>query len=305
MVGVHEPYSNGSQLIKNLFDQEVSPTMIYRLTDKVGEQSESIIAELDDSGKRSFGEQEGMCVNVALDGSMILTREEKWKECKLGRVYQQETSKTKEDNAKVKFLPIREEYAVTLGKKDEFTERIDKILGEINKDRKDIVFLSDGAAWIRNYIKEKHSECTHILDFYHLMSYIGEFVETLEPNKNFRKQVCEKVGFYLKKEGIESALRVIEESYKIKSKKQKEAKKKLDSYIESNKGQIDYPLYLSRGLQIGSGAVESAHRTLVQKRMKLSGQRWSKKGAKRLLNLRELTISKRWDDIKCLFKKAA
>lgn len=104
LVGVHEPYSNGSQLIKNLFDQEVSPTMIYRLTDKVGEQSESIIAELDDSGKRSFGEQEGMCVNVALDGSMILTREEKWKECKLGRVFQQETSKTKEDNAKVKFL---------------------------------------------------------------------------------------------------------------------------------------------------------------------------------------------------------
>jgi hypothetical protein len=28
---------------------------------------------------------------------------------------------------------------------------------------------------------------------------------------------------------------------------------------------------------IGSGAIESAHRTVVQKQMKLSGQYWSKK----------------------------
>jgi len=31
---------------------------------------------------------------------------------------------------------------------------------------------------------------------------------------------------------------------------------------------------------IDSGVIESAHRTVIQKRMKLSGQRWSTKGAK-------------------------
>ena len=34
----------------------------------------------------------------------------------------------------------------------------------------------------------------------------------------------------------------------------------------------------------GSGAIESAHRTIVQKRMKQSGQRWSNKGAQNMLN---------------------
>ncbi|MEO8764779.1 MAG: hypothetical protein ABI416_10850 [Ginsengibacter sp.] len=34
---------------------------------------------------------------------------------------------------------------------------------------------------------------------------------------------------------------------------------------------------------IGSGAIESAHRTVIQKRMKLSGQRWSKCGAQNIL----------------------
>jgi len=36
---------------------------------------------------------------------------------------------------------------------------------------------------------------------------------------------------------------------------------------------------------IGSGAIESAHRTLVQKRVKRSGQLWSWKGAQHMPNL--------------------
>ena len=37
---------------------------------------------------------------------------------------------------------------------------------------------------------------------------------------------------------------------------------------------------------IGSGAVGSAHRTVIQKRLKLSGQRWSKRGVGNMLKLR-------------------
>lgn len=36
----------------------------------------------------------------------------------------------------------------------------------------------------------------------------------------------------------------------------------------------------------GSGAIELAHRKVIQKRMKQSGQRWGKAGAQNMLNLR-------------------
>jgi hypothetical protein len=36
----------------------------------------------------------------------------------------------------------------------------------------------------------------------------------------------------------------------------------------------------------GSGAMEAAHRSVIQSRMKRSGQRWSDRGAQNLLNLR-------------------
>jgi hypothetical protein len=48
---------------------------------------------------------------------------------------------------------------------------------------------------------------------------------------------------------------------------------------------------------IGSGAIESAHRTVVQKRMKQSGQRWSSPGAQNMLNLRVTYMNERWDNV--------
>ena len=56
--------------------------------------------------------------------------------------------------------------------------------------------------------------------------------------------------------------------------------KKLIEYYESNIARMDYVNYLTIGSGlIGSGAIESAHRTVIQKRMKQSGQRWSKRGS--------------------------
>ena len=61
----------------------------------------------------------------------------------------------------------------------------------------------------------------------------------------------------------------------------------------TNKGRMKYKQYRAIGCGIiGSGAIKSAHRTVVQKRMKLSGQRWSIKGAKNMLRLRVISMNK-------------
>ncbi len=55
-----------------------------------------------------------------------------------------------------------------------------------------------------------------------------------------------------------------------------------------------YGFYREKKLIIGSGAIESAHKEVIQKRMKLSGQRWSKKGAQAILQLRTTKKSAKW-----------
>jgi hypothetical protein len=52
--------------------------------------------------------------------------------------------------------------------------------------------------------------------------------------------------------------------------------------------------YLRLGYGIGSGAVESAHKQVVQARFRQAGMRWSEAGARRLLALRLLLLNDNW-----------
>lgn len=82
------------------------------------------------------------------------------------------------------------------------------------------------------------------------------------------------------------------------------AANELISYYESNKKRMDYKYYKTIGAGIiGSGAIESVHRTLIQDRMKLSGQRWSLKGAQNMINLKTVYLNEQWDNITLLTKQ--
>jgi len=105
-----------------------------------------------------------------------------------------------------------------------------------------------------------------------------------------------------------SAEQVIRNVEQLNSSK-KEARK-LREYYQANLDRMDYKTYKQMGCAIiGSGAIESAHRKVIQKRMKQSGQRWSKNGAQHMLNLRVIKCNNQWDKIVALtkteFKKAA
>jgi hypothetical protein len=60
-------------------------------------------------------------------------------------------------------------------------------------------------------------------------------------------------------------------------------------------------LKLGSGI-IGSGAIEAAHRTAVQKRLKLSGQHWTKTGAQHMPNLRVTEMNRQWINVVKLLK---
>jgi hypothetical protein len=68
---------------------------------------------------------------------------------------------------------------------------------------------------------------------------------------------------------------------------------------------MDYKSYEEKGLHIGSGAIEAAHRNVIQKRMKQSGQRWTPKLAQNVLNLRTCYMSEHWDELVEFIKKTA
>ena len=76
-------------------------------------------------------------------------------------------------------------------------------------------------------------------------------------------------------------------------------------YYESNQNRMHYDMYLQKGYMIGSGAIEAAHKNVVQQRLKLSGQRRSKEGAQQIVNLRACKKSNQWNNVVQLIKTAA
>jgi len=76
-------------------------------------------------------------------------------------------------------------------------------------------------------------------------------------------------------------------------------------YYENNLTRMQYKTYLEKGYLIGSGAIEAAHRNVVQQRLKLSGQRWSATGAQQIVNLRACKKSSQWNTVINLIKSAA
>jgi hypothetical protein len=66
-------------------------------------------------------------------------------------------------------------------------------------------------------------------------------------------------------------------------------------YLEHRLGYLDYAGALSRGLPIGSGEVESGHRSVIQARLKLSGAWWKEETAENMLALRTLRANDDWD----------
>ena len=73
-------------------------------------------------------------------------------------------------------------------------------------------------------------------------------------------------------------------------------------YLRTNRQRLRYDLFRQRGLLGGSGPIEAAHRTLLQVRLKRSGQRWSNDGLDRLVRLRSAIKSPQRSLLTNLFK---
>jgi len=297
-IGQMECYERGSEIARMLLNVNTNDTAIYRITDKIGEQSLAISEHENFRSPLQLDEVENLYVEA--DGSMLLTREEGWKEVKLGRIFK--SSAIYEESGKNWIKSS--EYVATIGNHKEFEGKMSMILDDAYKKWKDrMVFINDGARWQWNWIESEYPEAIQILDFFHGMENIGKYVSACIP-KLKRSEYMKIIGETLKRDGIAEVLEMLD---KIPRKsKIKEAKyQTLLTYVNNNKKRMDYPKYLKLGLLIGSGAIESAHRTVLQKRLKQAGQRWSKEGLKNIISLRVLNMSGYWDKITDLIKNAA
>lgn len=289
-----ECYEKSNEILSHFLSVQVSPAQVYRVTTSI---SESLKSE-DGSEERTLAAVSNSDVlYVGVDGSMISTWEEGWKEVKLARLFR--GSDCLNPNTENSCL-TQSQYVSHPGSSKEFCEKTEQVLDSYGQLKERLIFLTDGAAWIKNWTEDSYPDSYAILDFYHACEHLHEFVEKCFRNNHEKgKEWFEKQKSLLYESSLE---KVIE---KINATSVQTANKdKLINYYQNNKDRMDYKKYRSLGCGIiGSGSIESAHRTVIQKRMKLSGQHWSKTGAKNMLRLRVISMNKQWHKVIDLLKK--
>lgn len=287
-----DSYENCNEVLEKYINIKVSPTQVWRIANVYGGEvgktlSEEIVLT---PCKRDE------VIYAMADGSMVFTREEGWKEVKVGRIFK--SSDCIHAGEKAGWIS-NSQYLAYLDKHTKFSTEMEKLLDHYADSNQSIVFISDGAPWIKNWIEDAYPKATSVLDFYHASEHLHDFAKLEFKDENFRKTwTDEKIKLVLDGQVEE----IIKELVKM-SKKSKDAEKLIE-YYQANKTRMNYPLYKKIGTGIiGSGAIESAHRTVVQKRLKQSGQRWSKRGAQNILNLRVTKKNNQWSKIVALTKK--
>lgn len=68
------------------------------------------------------------------------------------------------------------------------------------------------------------------------------------------------------------------------------------TYIDNRRERMNYAQARRQNLPVASGHVEATCKSLVQVRMRRSGQRWTKPSARAILNLRTLALSDTWSE---------
>ena len=245
------------------------------------------------------GNQEDNPHYVMVDGAMFLTREEKWKEIKLARLFKASDNIEISNN---RGFISQSTYIAHLGNHKDFFDKVERQTDQLSP----LIVVGDGAKWIWNWVESAYPKATQILDYYHACEYIHQYADLHFYDKKEKAKWSEVQKELLLDNGIEEFILSInqltkEESFKTK----KELKEKILNYFERNKNRMQYKTYRNNGWLIGSGAIESAHRHVLQRRLKLSGQRWTKQGLQKMANLRCVYKSDQWEKITQLTKLAA
>ncbi|MEO7768502.1 MAG: UPF0236 family protein [Ferruginibacter sp.] len=272
----------------------MSASQVYLVTDCYGKAAEKEV-----NACRSLEPvKKEEVLYVEADGSMLLTRDEGWKEVKVGRMFT--SGSCIDPNGKLSWIR-HSQYVAHLGNSKDFTKQMDTLIESYGTLGKRLVFIADGGTWIKNWIEDAFPEAVSVLDYYHVCEHLHEFASTVFTDQAALKKWTDKQKELL----LQSEITKVISNIKRKNCESKEALS-IINYYTNNAYRMDYQRYKNIGAGIiGSGAIESAHRTVVQKRMKQSGQRWSNRGAQNMLNLRVLSMNKQWDKVVAMIKKAA
>jgi hypothetical protein len=217
----------------------------------------------------------------AAGGDRRKTRQVRWQEARLSLAHAQGS--------------ITPRFAATFGAPDAVGEQLRDCAVRVGFGPTSRVHsVGDGAPWIADQVHRVFGQQgAYLVDFYHLSEYLAAAAPQCAPETP--AQWLAQQQLHLKQSdvaGVQAALAPSLEATEVADKAA--PVRRCYRYVANRPGQFEYQRALAANLPIGSGEIESAHRYVIQQRLKLAGAWWKEETAANMLALRTLRANGEW-----------
>ena len=208
------------------------------------------------------------------------TRQVGWKEARLSLVH-----------APGSVTPV---FGATVGACEEAGQSLLRTAVQAGLGRKTRVHVvSDGAPWMADQVQLQFGlQGDFLVDFYPGCDYLAAAGDTIAGAA--KRPWMEVQKDRLKQNRVQEVIAELQPFLEEDTVAQAPVRA-AHRYLTNRPGQFDYQAALAAGLPIGSGEIESAHRYVIQSRLKLAGAWWKLKNAKHMLALRVCRANQEWD----------
>ena len=193
--------------------------------------------------------------------------------------------------------PLESESKIYIGRMDGYPE----VVGQLFQaavfagltPETDVIGIADGGNGLKEALEKQFDGMQFILDKQHLQDHFYETADALGLLDIARKEWVTA--------GIESIShgdvnRVILELETLYDETKEHRLKQLLGYLTRFRHSVAYDMFKEKGYPIGSGEVESAHKSIPQYRMKIAGACWHPHSINPMLSLRILRANGWWED---------
>ena len=152
--------------------------------------------------------------------------------------------------------------------------------------------VGEGAPWIAHQV-DLHvgTQGSYLVDFFHLCEDLGDAAKVCAPEHP--QAWLEGQKDRLKANPAAAVLDALAPF--VRADNNDDPVTACDRYLRNRLDHLDYQGALQRGLPIGSGEIESAHRYIIQERLKLPGAWWSPAHLETMLALRLNRANREWE----------
>ncbi len=294
-------FSDASEMFEKAFHMKINRETLRQVTEHIGKQvheldtaqAKHIVEHMDEIVVKPEKDKKGI-LYIMTDGAAVNTRVKDengstWRENKTVIAFTDKDMVKRKDGS---HMIVRKEYSALIGSVGQFKGYVvnTALKAGYGKTRETVI-IGDGATWIRNMGNELFPDAVQILDLFHLKENIYDYAK-YKFSHNEKEYVPWAEAFIdkIEKGKVDEALKLLPEDEKVPA-----GVVNLRRYITNNIDKIDYPLYKAKGYFVGSGAIESANKVILQRRLKQAGMRWDVAGAQAILSLRAKVESNRWN----------